>query len=79
MPAIDTASVSAPVAVVLLYIHRRGTDLARCAFVRAGPNHICGIGSCMWQHQSPGYGNTETAVLSLVRFAAGLHEMGSGV
>ena len=31
------------------------------------------------QHQSPIYSNTETAVLSLVGFTAGLHEVGSGV
>ena len=65
---------------MLLYIHWFGADIARCAFVGAGPNHICGIGSCrVWQHQSPGHGNTETAVLSVVRFTAGLREMGSGV
>ena len=33
----------------------------------------------MWQHQSPGYSNTKTAVLSIVRFTVGLHEVGSGM
>ena len=72
MPAVDTSDVPTTVAVVLQYIRWFGTDLARCAFVGAGPNHICGVGNCrVWQHQSPGYSNTETAVVSLVRFTVG--------
>ena len=69
-------------------IHNSGAAVDPLVWSRLGPlrfcwaglSHICSIGSCrMWQHQSPGHDNTETAVLSLVRFAAWLHEMGSGV
>ena len=51
-------------------------EVARCAFVGARVYHVCSIGSRrVWHHQSPGYRNAETAILSLVRFTAGLHEV----
>ena len=68
-------------AVVLLCVHLFVADLARCSFVGVQDcSYICGIGSRrMWQHQPPGYRNTETAVLSLIRFTAGLHVVRTGV
>ena len=78
MPAVDASTVPTTTAVVLLYIHRFPTDLTSCAFVGSRLNHICSIGSFrMWQNQSPGYGNAEATLLGLVRFTAGLHEMGT--
>ena len=46
----------------------------------AGQCRAWGVSNCeVWQHQSPGYSNTQTVILSLVCFTAGLHEVGSGV
>ena len=80
MPAVDTSTVPTSVAAVLLRVHWFVADQARCAFVGARLYNVCGIGSHrVWQHQSPGYRNAEAAILSLVRFTAGLHEVRTGM
>ena len=78
MPAVNSTSTPAATTMVLLHVHCFATDLTRGAFVGGGQNNTCGFGSC-WKHESPGNRNTKTAVLNLVGFVVGLHEVCASV
>ena len=69
MPAINAASVSAPVAVLLLRIHR-----SRCA-LGMSKQRMRGLLQAV---TSPG-GHTKTTIFSLTGFAVGLQQIGTSV
>ena len=50
VPAVNTAAVLAPVAMVLMDTNGFATYLSRCAFVGAGS---------VWEHESAGYGHAK--------------------
>ena len=81
MTATNTSTVATAVAVMLLRVHWFVADHTPAALLlgqNCTTSTALGTAGC-GEHQSPGYRDAEAAILSLIRFTAGLHEVRTSV